>query len=217
MWKIHKKGKLFYKLSNPAIKSYRCVTSRTRQPIYKSYLFGSELMQFNFSMILKEIINMKTSIVIFLLAFMLESNAQKPSNPNFAMPNCIKYAYLELGKQKSRITAKFGTNYKQFQDDETYSMCYLLNPTNELNPISVSFFYSSGDNYCESVAMYFGINQLEVIANYMDLHFKEKAPPYGSNVSFDKAWTTSNNHRTYIWKLKILDKVFFVTISEIKN
>jgi hypothetical protein len=159
---------------------------------------------------------MRTSIVIFLIAFMFKSNAQKTSKPNFVMPNCIKYAYAELGKQKSSIMAKFGSNYKLFQDDETYSMCYLLSPTNELNPISESFFYSSRDNYCESVALYFGINQLEVIANYMDGHFKEKAPPYGSNVSFDKAWTISSNHKNYIWKLKILDRVFFVTIREMK-
>lgn len=152
-----------------------------------------------------------TSIVIILTTL---SFAQSDKlNTLFTAPNCIKSANSFSGKDKLKIIEDYGKDYTSQQTTDGLSISYQNKMMKGINPLMMTFIFTSNSAKCTGVAMYFDYMQLDDVVKFMDNNFDPKEPPPGVRVSFFKAWMQNQNGNTYVWKLTKTDKLFFLTMK----
>jgi hypothetical protein len=162
---------------------------------------------------------MKRHILISIVITMttLSFGQTDKLNALFAAPNCIKFANSFIGKDESKIIVDYGKDYISQQTTDGLSISYQNKMIKGINPLMMTFIFTSNSNKCTGVAMYFNYMQLDDVIKFMDNNFEPKEPPSDVKVSFFKAWMQNQNGNTYVWKLTKTDKLFFLTIKSLKR
>lgn len=152
------------------------------------------------------------SILIISELIVLKGDAQNKLNTLFNAPNCIKYAYLNLGITKAKVIEDYGKKYKLLDNGESRGFSYVNNSVKGMNPAIETFIFPIDNNHCSGIALYFNFKQFDQVVNYMNSNFESKEPPAGVEVSFLKAWMQSRNNHVYLWKLMKTESLFYLTM-----
>ncbi len=162
---------------------------------------------------------MKRQILISIVILLMTISFAQTDRVNtlFAAPNCIKFANSFLGNDKSKIIADYGNDYTSQQTTDGLSISYQNKMMKGINPLMMTFIFTSNSNKCTGVAIYFDYMQLDDMIKFMNKNFESKDPPAGVKVSFFKAWMQNQNGKTYVWKLTKTDKVFFLTMRPLNR